>query len=159
MASSQSIYVYVVVSVVCCIVVTSFCWVGVIYHTRKRPSPTPTPTSATALHPSAVAATIAPFRDVDSESSRDSGHGDSARRSNEDLQLARGYSSTSDVSEQAAEELLEEEEPPEYVSREQLPAMSTFRPYKALCSPHNSLPRPSDYATRDEVRPCIPRMV
>lgn len=69
----------IIITVVCCAVLTSIVWVGIIYHTRRSAVPSePTQYPATELPEQA---------DCISERSscKDSGTGDSARRSSDDL--------------------------------------------------------------------------
>jgi hypothetical protein len=104
-AVSESIAGYIIISVVCCAVLTSIGWVIIIYQTRKRHSLTPTPTtcpefglSADEQEPiqnQATHLTFIPkaasqlYLDNNSEhsSDKDSGTGDCSKRSSDNLIL------------------------------------------------------------------------
>ncbi|KAF2881868.1 hypothetical protein ILUMI_24300 [Ignelater luminosus] len=78
----------IIITVVCCAVLTSIVWVVIIYQTRKRMPPPKI--SAPQLEPAVLDftdKTLAQFGDNTSEHSscKDSGTGDSAKRSNDDL--------------------------------------------------------------------------
>ncbi|XP_045482128.1 leucine-rich repeats and immunoglobulin-like domains protein 3 [Harmonia axyridis] len=75
--SSRDMWGIIIIAVVCCAVVTSLVWVVIIYQTRKHiaSSPTPEPAGAFAL----------PKLYTDDNSDKDSGTGDSAKRSSDDL--------------------------------------------------------------------------
>ncbi|KAK5639143.1 hypothetical protein RI129_011635 [Pyrocoelia pectoralis] len=78
----------IIITVVCCAVLTSVVWVVIIYHTRKRLHPTKIPMPI--IEPPVLDFTdkaVSQFADNTSEHSscKDSGTGDSAKRSNDDL--------------------------------------------------------------------------
>ncbi|KAF4532659.1 hypothetical protein B566_EDAN009842 [Ephemera danica] len=103
-ATSESITGYIIISVVCCAVLTSICWVIIIYQTRKRHSSNRSSTPefgmsldeqeeveddimVMALRPQESTGHF--YVDTKSEhsSGKDSGTGDSAKRSSDDLIL------------------------------------------------------------------------
>lgn len=75
----------IIITVVCCAVLTSIIWVVIIYQTRR--SIPPSNTIAVPADQTAVPFTDTHFPDNASENSscKDSGTGDSAKRSNDDL--------------------------------------------------------------------------
>ncbi|XP_018566623.1 leucine-rich repeats and immunoglobulin-like domains protein 2 isoform X2 [Anoplophora glabripennis] len=82
----------IIITVVCCAVLTSIIWVVIIYQTRKRMSPPviqtemqelPDMTETTRAHQ--LQLHLCPDNISDHSSSKDSGTGDSAKRSNDDL--------------------------------------------------------------------------
>lgn len=84
----------IIITVVCCAVLTSVVWVVIIYQTRKRMTPCKIPNPQ--LDPAVLDFTdkvLPQFGDNTSEHSscKDSGTGDSAKRSNDDLIPADEY--------------------------------------------------------------------
>lgn len=82
----------IIITVVCCAVLTSIIWVVIIYQTRKRMPPPviqtemqelPDMTETTRVHQ--LQLHLCPDNVSDHSSSKDSGTGDSAKRSNDDL--------------------------------------------------------------------------
>lgn len=75
----------IIITVVCCAVATSIIWVVIIYQTRKR-TPPPASTGPPLEGPLELDRGVQFTDNVSDRSScRDSGTGDSARRSNDDL--------------------------------------------------------------------------
>ena len=86
--NASDLLAIIIITVVCCAVCTSIIWVVIIYHTRKRmltPCTTILPSEAAILNFKDI--TVNQFCDNTSNHSscKDSGTGDSTKRSNDDL--------------------------------------------------------------------------
>ncbi|XP_049783690.1 leucine-rich repeats and immunoglobulin-like domains protein 3 [Schistocerca cancellata] len=90
----------IIITVVCCAVGTSVIWVVIIYHTRKRMGlmeagndACPYPSTLLRSHPDCRGSVPNLYIDVTSEQSsdKDSGTGDSAKRSSDDFLLENGH--------------------------------------------------------------------
>lgn len=76
----------IIITVVCCAVVTSIVWVVIIYHTRRKIATTNTTSALPESHPPDFTERSLQYIDTASENScKDSGTGDSAKRSNDNL--------------------------------------------------------------------------